>query len=249
MLAQLRMKLKPDCSGFGYYQSSNLQGVLMEQINSDYAEKLHQQGWKPYSQFLYCKNEEFWWFLHTWTKEAYHEILLPLQDSDFVSFQIKKKGIQVSILQKEISILPKKALMEEFYSHESSRYLSIEFLSPTAFKQNGRYVNYPDLRLIFQSLMNKYSAGSSELNMFDEETLEQLVSNMFISRYSLHSVSFPLEGVRIPAFMGTMTIRVNGTKTMANYARLLLRFGEYSGVGIKTGMGMGAVKWIEKENV
>ena len=46
-----------------------------------------------------------------------------------------------------------------------------------------------------------------------------------------------------------MTIRVSGTKTMANYAHLLLRFGEYSGVGIKTGMGMGAVKRVEKEKV
>ncbi len=249
MLAELKMKLKPDCSEFGYYQSSNLQGVLMEQIESDYADQMHQQGWKPYSQFLYCMNNEFWWTVHTWTKEAYDKILLPLQDSRFDSFQIKKRGIRVSILQKEETMLAKKALMEEFYSQECSRYLSVEFLSPTAFKQNGRYVNYPDLRLIFQSLMNKYSAGSSELNMFDEETLEQLVSNMSVSRYRLHSVSFPLEGVWIPAFIGTMTIRVNGTKTMANYARLLLRFGQYSGVGIKTGMGMGAVKWIEKEKI
>ncbi len=249
MLAELKMKLKPDCGELGYYQSSNLQGVLMEQIKPYYADKLHQQGLKPYSQFLHCRDKEFWWVVHTWTKEAYDEILLALQDSQFTSFLIKKKDIPVSILQKEVTMVPKKALMEEFYSHESSRYLSIEFLSPTAFKQNGRYVNYPDLRLIFQSLMNKYSAGSSELAMFDEDTLEQLVSHMSVSRYHLRSVTFPLEGVRIPAFMGTMTIRVNGTQTMANYARLLLRFGAYSGVGIKTGMGMGAVKWVEKENV
>lgn len=249
MLAELKMKLEPENNDFGYYQSSNLQGVLMEQIDSDYAGRLHQQGWKPYSQFLHCRNGEFWWIVHTWTKEAYDRILLPLQDSGFVSFQIKKKGMRVNILQKEVMILPKKALMEEFYSRESSRYLSVEFLSPTAFKQNGSYVNYPDLRLVFQSLMNKYSAGSSELNMSDEDTLEQLVSGMSVSRYHLHSVTFPLEGVRIPAFMGTMTIRVSGTKTMANYAHLLLRFGEYSGVGIKTGMGMGAVKRVEKEKV
>ena len=32
---------------------------------------------------------------------------------------------------------------------------------------------------------------------------------------------------------------------MARYARLLMRFGNYSGVGIKTAMGMGAIK-LEK---
>ena len=29
---------------------------------------------------------------------------------------------------------------------------------------------------------------------------------------------------------------------MARYARLLFRFGEYAGVGIKTAMGMGALR-------
>lgn len=34
---------------------------------------------------------------------------------------------------------------------------------------------------------------------------------------------------------------------MANYIRLLCRFGEYSGVGIKTSMGMGAIQLHRRE--
>jgi CRISPR-associated endoribonuclease Cas6 len=33
---------------------------------------------------------------------------------------------------------------------------------------------------------------------------------------------------------------------MARYARLLFKFGQYSGIGIKTSMGMGAYRLIEK---
>ena len=42
--------------------------------------------------------------------------------------------------------------------------------------------------------------------------------------------------------MGELGIYISGTETMARYARLLFRFGEYAGVGIKTAMGMGALR-------
>lgn len=244
MLAKLTMSLEVDGEGFGYYQSSNLQGILMEQIDSDYAELMHRQGMNPYSQFLCCDNG-FQWIVCTLTKEAYKQIILPLNNPDFSSFCIKKKNIQVRITKKELDTIDRKLLLEEFYSAEGGRYLSLEFKAPTAFKQNGRYVNFPDIRLLFQSLMNRYGAGSPEMDMFDEETLEQLTRNITITRYRLHSVMFPMEGIRIPAFMGNMTIQISGAKTMARYARMLARFGEYSGIGIKTGMGMGAVRIIE----
>ena len=83
--------------------------------------------------------------------------------------------------------------------------------------------------------------------MFDEETLNQLVEYSYISFHRLRSVSFPLQGKTIPGFVGQLTIRFKGPETLARYARMLFEFGEYSGVGIKTGMGMGAIK-ILKEN-
>lgn len=136
--------------------------------------------------------------------------------------------------------------MDEFYQKEYSRYMDLEFLTPTAFKSNGRYVIIPEIKYIFQSLMNKYSAASAEMDMYDEDTLEQLVQNSSIIQYKLRSVYFPMEGIKIPSFKGELGIKVNGTATMAKYARLLIRFGEYSGIGIKTAMGMGGIKRNER---
>ena len=42
-----------------------------------------------------------------------------------------------------------------------------------------------------------------------------------------------------------MSVRIHGTDTMSRYARLLFRFGEYSGVGIKSSIGMGAMRIVE----
>ena len=39
-----------------------------------------------------------------------------------------------------------------------------------------------------------------------------------------------------------MCVKVAGTETMANYAGLLMKFGEYSGIGIKTAIGMGPLR-------
>ena len=70
--------------------------------------------------------------------------------------------------------------------------------------------------------------------------------HQIIIHHNIRSTRFPLEGVKIPSFMGEVTIRFNGTDTMARYSKMLLEFGEFSGVGIKCGMGMGAIKIIER---
>lgn len=246
MLAELRMKIETDSPDFGYYQSSNMQGVLMEHIDTGYAKRLHEQGLKPYSQYIMAGAEKEW-VVKTCTLEAYREIILPLLDSGFADFKIEKKNAFIKIKEKNLGTVKKKDLMDEFYSDAASHFLHLEFLTPTSFKSGGRYVIMPDLRLIYQSLMNKYSASSENMEMYDEETLEQLCDNSDIVQYKLRSVYFPLEGVKIPAFKGELGIKVTGTDTMAKYARLLARFGEYSGVGIKTAVGMGAISINERK--
>jgi CRISPR-associated endoribonuclease Cas6 len=246
MLAELRMELEnPLGCQIGYYQSSNLQGVLMEQIDSDYAQFLHTQSLNPYSQSVTLENGKTIWSVKTLNENSYQNIIIPLKKETFNRFTIAKKDISVKILDKKLTVQSKKELLEEFYNIPSDKNINIEFITPTAFKSNGRYVIMPDLRLIFQSLMNKYSASSDNgLEMFDEDTLEQLVEYSEISRYRLKSTQFPIEKVKIPSFKGELGIHLHGTDTMARYARLLFEFGQYSGIGIKTSMGMGACNLI-----
>lgn len=261
MLARLKLVLGSECD-IGSYQSSNLQGVIMQNIDTGYAEHLHNGGLNPYSQYIvrektdgkktdeekaddeYKGDMEYKhiWVIQTFSKEAYDNIIVPLIDNNFCEFMIEKKNIRVSVVQKELTTKEKKTQLEEFYNGECNRYIDLDILSPVSFRSNKKYVNVPDLRLIFQSLMNKYSAASDDMEMFDGETLEQLTDNSIISGYNLHSFYFPLEGLKIPSFKGNMTIKVSGTETMARYARLLFEFGEYSGIGIKTAMGMGAIR-------
>ena len=243
MYAKLRIEL--DSSQISYQQSSNLQGVLMEQIDTDYAQELHQYSLNPYSQYVVKEKDKTVWDICTVNEEAYENIILPLEELKQIT--IRRKAITTNVVGRSIEILEESELMKQFYEESCDRYLNLQFCTPTAFKRDGKYVNYPDLRLVYGSLMRKYSAASEELDMYDEETLEELVRNSEIIRYRLQTMPFPLEKVQINGFVGNVCIKIKGTETMANYIRLLCRFGEYSGVGIKTSMGMGAMQLHRRE--
>lgn len=244
MLSELKLELKAE-GNIGYLQSSLFQGVLMERADQAYAEAVHITGLHPYSQFISSKNA-LTWTIRTLNPEAYKGIIEPLLSPDFDGFDLKAKDLHVDIISKSIRSKTYEDLMKTFNSDEVDKYIKIEFESPTAFKSDSVYVFMPDTRLIFGSLMRKYSAASDSTDMTDEETLQYIADHSSISDFRIRSTRFPLEGIKIPSFMGEITIRFSGTDTMARYSKMLLEFGEFSGDGIKCGMGMGAIKIIER---
>ena len=244
MLSELKLELKAE-GNIGYLQSSLFQGVLMERADKAFAEDVHITGLHPYSQLISSKNG-LTWTIRTLNPEAYKGLIEPLLSPDFNGFDLKAKDLHVDIISKSIRSKPYEDLMKTFNSEQTDKYIKIEFESPTAFKRDSEYVFIPDTRLIFGSLMRKYSAASSSTDMTDEDTLQYISEHSSISDFRIRSTRFPLEGVKIPAFMGEITIRFRGTDTMARYAKMLLEFGEFSGIGIKSGMGMGAIKIIER---
>lgn len=242
MYAELRMEL--DSTEVNFQQSSNLQGVIMETIEPAYAASLHGNQLNPYSQCIIKENDKVIWSIKALNEEAYENIILPV--SKLTDITLRKKQISMSVYNKTVTVKDERELVKEFYDKKCSKYLEVNFQTPTSFKSDGKYLIYPDLGLIYASLMRKYSAASEEFDMFDEETLEALVEQSEIIRYRLKTVPFPLEKVKITGFTGNICIHIKGPETMARYVRMLLEFGEFAGVGIKTGMGMGAMKYIRR---
>ena len=96
----------------------------------------------------------------------------------------------------------------------------------------------------------KYDAFSDRNKVFSEEVLEHFEKYIHIAGYHLRSTIFHIESVRIPSFIGSVALKMNGPQQMVNLSRMLLEFGVFSGVGIKSAMGMGAFELIlkSKEN-
>ena len=94
--------------------------------------------------------------------------------SELKEITLRKRGITIVPEKKTIQMMEAKTLLDEFYDKKCSRYFEVYFLTPTAFKHDGNYIFYPDLSLIYGSLMRKYSAFSQQMTMEDKDTLEEL---------------------------------------------------------------------------
>lgn len=94
--------------------------------------------------------------------------------------------------------------------------------------------------------MMKYDSCSDDVDIFSDDVMEHFEKNIQIIRYKLRSYDFHLEGTKVPAFLGEITLKINGPQTLVNLADYLLKFGEYSGVGIKCSIGMGGMRVEER---
>ena len=240
MFSKLKLEIS-SLEPITYQKASAFQGVLFEYVDREYVDMLHTHNLHPYSQYLLSENGKIYWVINTLNEESYEKIIRVLLSDDFTNFSLKSGNVDVTVINKEVETVAKSNLIYELNNVHSERYFDIRMISPMTFKQKGIYICYPDIRLIFQSIMNKYSAISEDMIMFDEDTLNQITDSSIITKYNLRSTVFSMESITIPGAIGNMRIKVNGPEVMARYVRLLFRFSEYSGIGAKTGLGMGAV--------
>ncbi len=123
-----------------------------------------------------------------------------------------------------------------------SRQHKIRFMTPTSFKVAGKHVLFPTTDLIMNSLMLRWDACAADLSLYDPEVRAHLGSHVSIRDYHLYSTSFSVNGAWLKGFAGQLTLSVSGPEALARLAALLLDFGHYAGVGVKTSLGMGGLQ-------
>jgi CRISPR-associated endoribonuclease Cas6 len=151
MVARLEIKLAAK-EPLSNQMASVFQGVLMELLPEKYAAYLHESSLHPYSQHLEMKDKCWYWVINCLNQEATEIILMNVLMKKN-SIMLKKQKLEVKFTEKRYSELGDKELLHNFYNEEKSRYLNLHFITPTAFKQAGKYLFYPDLRCMYQSCM------------------------------------------------------------------------------------------------
>jgi CRISPR-associated endoribonuclease Cas6 len=227
-----------------YNMGAVLHGYLMEQAETDYVEKLHQSGLNPFSQSLYYDrfNQAWVWKIATLNEEAYQQLIVPLLTKEQVKLDHHQKTLRIKNIEKKPAD-SYEALTRQFYLDDTNEdnNIFIDFSTPCSFKVKGQYLMMPSLFHIYQSLMLRFSAFSTTIDVTDQQVLEHLCDYTHIVDYRLQSSRFMMGKTTIKGFSGSMRLRLAGPQTLKNLARLLFAFGSYSGIGIKTGLGMGAV--------
>lgn len=229
-----------------YNISSLFHGFLMEQINPAFATEMHAMNLRPYSQHLHFADNRIFWTICALNDNAYKNLCLPLLENSLQTVNLKHKNLDLPIVSKKAESISLENFLDKTFWAEHSRLVTVQFLTPCSFKTQGQYMFYPTVKHIIQSLAMKFDAAGYDYSVYTSEMVADLAENVSIVQYNLRSQSFQLEGVKIPAFVGNITLKTYGTSQIASLLHMLLAFGEYSGIGIKCALGMGAAAIEER---
>ena len=121
---------------------------------------------------------------------------------------------------------------------------SLSFRTPTAFKSAGVYQLLPTQRLVLQSLILKWNGCFGDVCPIEDDGggLEALAEGLCYRSLRLDSTEFAMKHTRIPGVLGQIAFENRLSGFHKQLANALLAFGTYSGVGIKTTLGMGGLE-------
>lgn len=242
---EIELDIKEEKNYKIYNWGSLFQGVIMENINSEYAEKLHNMKINTYTQYVYLREDnEYVWVISTLDNEAYNNIIQNYINK-VDSVYIKHKNLEIKFKsKKEVSKIEIDELFKKWYFNEEiNNRVKIKILTPVSYKNaNGQYQIIPNIEHIIPNIINRWNAIAG-LNQMDKEVVDKYIERTYIERYNLKSVKFGLEGMNVNSFIGSLTLKINANDTMINLLNMLFEFAEYSGIGIKVSMGMGGINY------
>lgn len=234
-----KMTIELSAQNISYNMGSLFHGFLMQNINSSYAEYLHYNQVNPYSSCVYKDHENgnFYWKICTLNTQAYEHIIEPLSIAVESSIFLEHNEKLIETRQIEIE---KHSYEELFFGSEKPH--RIRLLTPTSYKTDGAYSIFPNIITLFNGVINKINAHSENIKMTDERILQELFSAIYIRDYNLRTLNFDLEKIKIKGFMGTIVPSISKRSDLENLLSFLIKVSEYTGLGIKTSLGMGGVK-------
>lgn len=239
MIEQLRFTIHSEqLSKIPSFWAYRFYSYALERVPAYYAESLHMQGIKPLSQYLYYDHEKnsSIWTVNLLNEECIYHFADVLKSLDTLS--LEKGTFYCDLFEDHLIEDNLELFTGTDYSENSCR---IYLKSTTSFKQNNRYVIFPDERLILQSLINNWNAFNPAFILDDEDAFDLLLKGTRIRSYQLRSSTFPLKKTVIPGFSGWIELSTRLSIPIKKIFNLLMRYSNFSGVGVKTTLGMGGV--------
>lgn len=245
MLKQYIVTLEPNKNSiikkeYAYY----LYAALLEEASEEFSQQVHENTITPISHFIDLKENKVTWNITLFSHaiEELNEIILSKKQ-----WHIKKDNTVLTVLHIEQS----RVGIETFYKQgkelaKQGKVIKLEFVTPTAFKSAGVYQNMPTVRLLVQSLVQRWNGVFLNDPIEEEENITTLALGLRSKEYQLRTVDYGLKKQKIRGFQGRMVLENHMCDSEKELVYALFVFAQYSGIGIKTALGMGGVKNGEK---
>lgn len=239
MITQIKMILEfPNAEEmFAPEWAYRLYAGCLKDVSNAYVEKLHGNATTPVSQFLKQENSKIVWTVNLLGEEAERNIKPVLLKKD--RYDIPKK-----IRVREKTVKEIRDVEQLFAMASTLKKHRLDFVTATAFKSRGQYTNLPTIELCLNNLVRRWNDCFPECFIEDEDGqgIETLGKGLFCTQYRLHDCRYTMKGNCIYGFCGHLNIKNNMTGFHKELADALLLFSQYSGIGIKTALGMGGVE-------
>jgi len=161
------------------------------------------------------------------------------------TYCINNGNFQLKVLDLNMTFIPSdEMLLEHAKSIQDITKPTMEFLTPTSFKSNNEYLLFPSVEHIIRNLINRWNNYSTCFIIDDEDAILSLIQSTRIAGYRLQSSYFRMKGTQIPGFRGEVRFSTKLSIPIGELYKIILYFAQFSGVGIKTSLGMGATKII-----
>ena len=241
MITQFQLTLIPDkpCPPRPEW-SYCLYAALLKQAPRRFGEEVHQNTVTPVSQYLRLDGKYPVWVITLLGEASEQKLGAVLAQTQ--GFMMDRQHIRLRVAGRTCRCI--KDVDELFAQAAQARGIHrLQFVTPTAFKSQGKYVNLPTPRLIIQNLINKWNGCVTEcpIEDADGQGMETLAAGLVCREFHLSSQEYPLKGHTISGFVGTLTLENRLSGFHRQLADALLLFACYAGVGIKTTLGMGGV--------
>ncbi len=216
-MKQIRFDMEYD-GRFSYSWGYAIYSAFLEQLDNELSDKIHNDN--IFNQYITPTQ----WIINT--------------DSDYDfedKYLLNKFNTKIILKNKDIINISEQELADKYLVNEPyQKRIRLRFLTPTSFKQSGEYTLFPTKDLIMKSLTNKWNNWAKRFTLGDMEW-----DNCKISRYDLRSINYVLKGIKIQAFVGYIDIYFWGGESLIRLGNMICNFANFSGIGIKTTLGMG----------
>lgn len=136
---------------------------------------------------------------------------------------------------------------DEIYESASNkdRMIFFNIHTPLAFKAGDNFIYLPYPELFFKNLHNRWNAFS-EIK-FDDSLLDLLKENVFIEDFNIRNEELLSSTIKLKGCVGKFSYKISkkADERFIHYINTLSDFAYFSGVGIKTILGMGQVSRID----
>lgn len=236
MIAQYKLRLAlPDDAFIPSFWAYRLYAWLLDQIPHEAAEQFHNQDQHALTQYV---DRDRVWTVNLFGEESVTWFGSILERTDRIVLHTDI----LSVSERHVQPIGEPEFFLRQGRERAGRRTVIQFVSPTAFKQAGRYAIFPQEELLLQSLLMKWKEVCPDYSLEDTDMLDEMKKGIHIVDYDLRTSRFPLKNTRVPCFYGKIFVETRLPIVLQEIWHALACLAPYSGIGMKTTLGMGGVQ-------